>query len=223
MTASKPWDWAHADQSLWHEPSEDIYYYLHRWRVSGKTRMLDLGCGIGRHALLFAAHGFTVDALDLSQVGVETLQHLAQERGMTVRAQVGDALQLPYAYAAFDAVLAYHVISHTDSQGIVAIVSELLRVLAPGGEFFVTLCSKASPAYRQLGDPIIDENTTMKMQEPEIGVPHFCADMEIVRRLFSDFELVRLRHIQDFFKNTYGWHYFVHGRKPVVPQRPSSE
>ncbi|HOF88036.1 MAG TPA: class I SAM-dependent methyltransferase [Armatimonadota bacterium] len=213
MTSSKPWDWAHADQRLWQEPSEDVYYYLHRWRTSGKTRVLDLGCGIGRHALLFAAHGFDVDALDLSPVGVETVQRLARERGLAVRAQVGDALQLPYADAAFDAVLAYHVISHTDSQGIVTIVTELLRVLAPGGEFFVTLCSKASPAYRQVGDPIVDENTTLKMQDPEIGVPHYYTDTAGVRDLFQGCEIIRLRHVEDIFDTFTSYHYFVHGQK----------
>ena len=213
MTSSKPWDWAYVDQSFWHEPSEDVYYYLHRWRTSGKTRVLDLGCGVGRHALLFAAYGFDVDAFDLSPVGVETLQRLAQERRLAVHAQVGDAHQLPYADAAFDGILAYHVISHTDSQGIVAIVSEMLRVLAPDGEFFVTLCSKASPAYRQVGDPIVDENTTLKMQEPEIGVPHYYTDLAGVRQLFRASKIIRLRHVEEYIDNFTSYHYFMHGRK----------
>jgi len=175
-------------------------------------QVLDLGCGIGRYALLFAENGFAVDAFDLSPVGVEAVQHAAQERGLTLRTQVGDALQLPYADAAFDAVLAYHVISHTDSQGIKIIVAELLRVLAPGGEFFLTLCSKASPAYRQVGDPVIDENTTMKMQPPEVGVPHYYTDTDGVRRLFQACEIIRLRHVEDIFDTFTSYHYFVHGR-----------
>lgn len=214
MTASKAWNWARVNESIWHEPAADIYYYLDRWRASGKSRLLDLGCGLGRHALLFAASGFDVDAIDLSPSAVESLRRLAQERGLAVRAQVGDTHNLPYPDGAFDAVLAYHVISHTDSEGILAVVAEIKRVLAPGGEFFVTLCSKCSSAYRDSGYPVVDENTILKTQEPEAGIPHYHTDTAGVRRLFQDSEIINLRHIEDIFDTFSSYHYFVHGRTP---------
>jgi ubiquinone/menaquinone biosynthesis C-methylase UbiE len=50
--------------------------------------------------------------------------------------------ELPYKDESFDCILAYHVISHTDTQGIKRILKELNRVLRKSGEFFITLCSK---------------------------------------------------------------------------------
>jgi tellurite methyltransferase len=53
-------------------------------------RALDLACGAGRHALLLAARGFRVTAVDASRVGVELTRARARERGLEVDARVAD-------------------------------------------------------------------------------------------------------------------------------------
>lgn len=213
MVQSKEWNWAQVTDTFWREPSEDVYYYVNRWRRQGRRRFLDLGCGLGRHALLFAENGFDTDALDLSPDGIADLQQSARERGLTIGMTVGDILQLPYENATFDCLLAYHVISHTDSQGIVRVASEILRVLQPDGEFYVTIGSKNNPPYRLKQYPVFDENTLIKTDEPEVGIPHFYADADDVRRIFQRAELIRLRQIEDIYDGTSSWHYYLHGRK----------
>ena len=52
--------------------------------------VLDLGCGEGRNALYLAQHGFRVTAVDLSAAGIRKLQHHAQQRGLSVTAEVRD-------------------------------------------------------------------------------------------------------------------------------------
>ncbi|MEN2984151.1 MAG: methyltransferase domain-containing protein [Dictyoglomaceae bacterium] len=71
---SKGWDWNKVKEEIWDNPSEDIYYTLSRWKRLGKTRLLDLGCGKGRHALFFAKEGFEVYALDISESGINILK-----------------------------------------------------------------------------------------------------------------------------------------------------
>jgi len=61
--------------------------------------------------------------------------------------------------------------------------------------------------------PKIDENTIIKTEESEMNVPHYYSDLYDVRALLSDFEIVRIRHIEDIFDDTSSWHYFIHGRK----------
>ena len=51
---------------------------------------LDLACGLGRHALLLASHGWTVDALDSSAVAIARLREFAAQRDLNVRAAVQD-------------------------------------------------------------------------------------------------------------------------------------
>ncbi|HWS55398.1 MAG TPA: methyltransferase domain-containing protein [Pyrinomonadaceae bacterium] len=56
----------------------------------GERRALDLACGAGRHALLLAARGFRVTAVDASRVGVELMLERARRRGLDIDARVAD-------------------------------------------------------------------------------------------------------------------------------------
>jgi SAM-dependent methyltransferase len=213
MVKSKEWNWAEVTDNIWKEPSEDVYYYVNRWRKLGFIKFLDLGCGLGRHSILFSENGFDTYSLDLSQVGLDALSSKAEQLGLSITTTLGDINTLPYEDEMFDCLLAYHVISHTDTQGIKIIISEIKRVLKSGGEFFITLCSKNSPSYTKKDYPRLDEDTVVKTEEPEAGVPHFYSNLAGVKNILCDFEIVRVRHIEDIYEDTSGWHYFVHGRK----------
>lgn len=213
MIESKEWNWSAVTGDLWHTPSEDVYYYKDRWQNLGFKDFLDLGCGLGRHTLLFAKAGFRTEALDLSQEAVKQVTEKAQSHGLDVKAQVADINCLPYVAEAFDCLLAYHVISHTDTTGIRTIIGEMERVLKPGGECFFTLCSKNSPSFNKSTNIIVDANTRIKMEEPEVGIPHYYCELSDVKSLMASFELIRIRHIQDIFEDTSSWHYFIHARK----------
>ena len=51
---------------------------------------LDLACGAGRHALWLAEHGWTVTAVDSSQIAIEFLQEQCRARGVAVQSVVAD-------------------------------------------------------------------------------------------------------------------------------------
>jgi SAM-dependent methyltransferase len=54
------------------------------------SRILDMGCGRGRHALQLAGRGFSVTGVDLSPRSIETARELRDSRGLSVDFQVGD-------------------------------------------------------------------------------------------------------------------------------------
>jgi SAM-dependent methyltransferase len=108
-------------------------------------RLLDMGCGGGRHAFAAMRHGATVVALDYD---AGELKDVRAVRGAMVESGEipadapggevnGDALRLPFADATFDRVIASEVLEHlwADEQAI----SELVRVLRPGGRLAVTV------------------------------------------------------------------------------------
>lgn len=67
MAESKEWNWEVEQNSIWLDPCEESYYYCNKWQKEGMHSILDLGCGLGRHAILFAKEGFQVTAVDLSK------------------------------------------------------------------------------------------------------------------------------------------------------------
>ena len=61
-TAIEAWDkrWATAEgRADWLDPEPDVIALLPELKARGARTALDLGCGVGRHALLLAEHGLT--------------------------------------------------------------------------------------------------------------------------------------------------------------------
>jgi len=99
MIESKAWNWEIVkgrQQDRWLEPSMESYYLLHRWKGQGKEFFLDLGCGLGRHTILFAQHGFKTSAFDLSEEAIHRTEEYAKKEGLDVDFKIGDMLDLPY-------------------------------------------------------------------------------------------------------------------------------
>lgn len=213
MTESKAWNWKEETGSIWLKPSEDSYYIAERWKEKGYKDVLDFGCGLGRHSVFFAKHGFNVSAFDLSEEGVNHLEQWAENECFNIDTTVADMLCLPYEDSSFDCIFAYHVISHTDTVGMIKIKSEISRILKPGGEIYFTLCSKDTWSFKNAGYPKIDENTVVKTAEgPEKGIPHFYVDLKDILSLFDDYEIDRIRHTDDCYfsgNEQNSKHYFI--------------
>jgi SAM-dependent methyltransferase len=104
-----------------------------------------MGCGAGRHAFELYRRGAHVVAFDRDEkelAGVASMfaaMELAGEppRGATARAVVGDALALPFPDDTFDKVVAAEVLEHIPND--MAAMTELARVLRPGGQMAVTV------------------------------------------------------------------------------------
>jgi SAM-dependent methyltransferase len=100
------------------------------------TRVLDLGCGIGGPARYLAAtFGCKVTGVDLSPGFIDAAIYLTGRCGLSDRVtfQVGDALHLPFADAAFDTVFLQHVAMNVEDRP--ALYAEVRRILRLGGRF----------------------------------------------------------------------------------------
>ncbi|CAN5856208.1 class I SAM-dependent methyltransferase [soil metagenome] len=108
-------------------------------------RLLDLGCGAGRHAFEAYRRGARVVAVDRSAaelkdvVGLVAVMDAGGEAPRDARADAvnADAISLPFADSAFDRVIASEVLEHVGYDA--AALAELTRVLRPGGTIAVTV------------------------------------------------------------------------------------
>lgn len=213
---SKAWNWEKEEnKDFWINcPAEDSYYIAHKWKKEGKNRILDLGCGLGRHSVLFGKLGFDVTGLDLSEEAVEYTKQRMIKEGLNFNDVVGDMQDLPFEEATFDAIWSYMVISHTDTKGFKKILNEIKRVSKDNAGIFITLCSKETWSYKDAGYPKIDENSIIKTGEgPEKGIVHYYVDLDDILNFMSDdFEIVRIRHIDSCYfdgKKQNSKHYYI--------------
>ena len=108
-------------------------------------RLLDLGCGGGRHA--FEAHRRAAHTVAFDRNAGDTKDAAAMLAAMRLAGEApadalgtavnGDALRLPFADGAFDRVIAAEVLEHVPDDEAAA--AELARVLRPGGTLAVTV------------------------------------------------------------------------------------
>jgi len=193
VVESKPWEWEKVEEAYWLEPATEVQALLGRWKKAGHSRLLDLGCGLGRHTLLFARAGFSVTGLDLSESGLSRLRGLSEDEGLEVLAVQGDLCELPFQDGAFDCVLAYRSIYHGDSQGLERCLREARRVLAPGGELFANFLAKESEFYRNGEGASSDPCMRMKVEEGGVVLPHCYLAEDELRSFLADFEIRSLR------------------------------
>jgi SAM-dependent methyltransferase len=116
-----------------------------RLPITPGDRVLDLGCGFGRHAFEAYRRGGNVVAVDRSAEEVEQVSAMFRamraageaDPDLSARAVRADLLALPFPDAAFDVVIASEVLEHipADEQAI----AEIARVVRPGGRVAVTV------------------------------------------------------------------------------------
>jgi SAM-dependent methyltransferase len=108
-------------------------------------RVLDMGCGAGRHAFEMYRRGADVIALDQNADELSTVSEwfaaMREEGSVPAGAEAdvkqGDALNLPFPDGEFDRVVAAEVLEHIPDDE--AAIAELARVLRPGGTIAVTV------------------------------------------------------------------------------------
>ncbi len=108
-------------------------------------RVLDMGCGAGRHAFEMYRRGADVMAFDMDVEELENVRNLFTAMaeagevpdGASADVKEGDALQLPFADGEFDRIVCSEVLEHIGND--VQAITELVRVLRPGGTLAVSV------------------------------------------------------------------------------------
>jgi SAM-dependent methyltransferase len=178
-------------------------------------RLLEIGLGYGTLGQIIARRGCQYHGLDIAQGPVEMMRYrlalLGQEGGR--RVQQGSALDIPYPEGAFDYVYSIGCLHHTGD--LPKAVSEVFRVLAPGGKAVVMLYNQGS--FRKLAqlrarygwELLTRRGRSRSFGEAVRGrydsnsagnaAPHtdFVSRSDVRRRLFARFSSVRI-DVQNF-------------------------
>lgn len=193
-TAHRKWNetWQSEEgRRAWSQADPDVLECATNVLSAGGSHALDLGCGIGRHALALARMGFEVDALDGSEAGLGELARAAGREQLAIRTHHGMMTELPFADGGFDYLLAFNVIYHGDPEILAATLGEIRRVLRPGGTLQLTMLSRRNANYG-VGDEIAPDTFVVPEADDDKVHPHFYCNAAGLVALLGGFELLSL-------------------------------
>ncbi|MEX1008035.1 MAG: class I SAM-dependent methyltransferase [Acidimicrobiia bacterium] len=193
-TAHQAWDRRWADpttRASWNQPEPAVTELVPALVARGVRRVVDVGTGIGRHALVFARASFEVVAIDASPTGLAELRREADAQGLRIDTRLAPFTSLPIDDDSIDHVLAWNVLYHGDADVVRTAFSECRRVLHPGGTTQLTMLSKRHRAFGA-GREVRPDTFVDDQSAGDKSHPHFYVDATTLTAMLTDAHLEAL-------------------------------
>jgi SAM-dependent methyltransferase len=174
-------------------PHEDVEFLHEFFQQNQVEKILDLGCGDGRHLYCFGRLGYRMYGLDNAHTGLYLAKERLEQAGLNAELVCADMTAIPWHDEFFDAVIGIQVIYHNPIEGIRRTIVEIHRVLKTAGSLYVNVSTCKPPGPIRFRSGVEIEPGTMVMDEgPDKGVPHHFFTMPELLSEFSRFTLVDL-------------------------------
>jgi len=188
------------------KPQEDIPKIVKLFKEKGVKRILDLGCGSGRHTVYLAKRSFDVYGFDIANEGIKITKNWLKKENLKAHLKICDIYKkLPYKDNFFDAIMSVQTLHHGRIGEIRKLIKEMERILKPKGLIFVTVrralevkgwkknkivihrwkgWKKKKVKYKVIGSRIY-----VPIEGGEKGLIHFSFNKELIKREFKNFRV----------------------------------
>jgi ubiquinone/menaquinone biosynthesis C-methylase UbiE len=100
------------------------------------SRILEIGCGNGKHLSSFFNKGFELFAMDVSPSAIILAKDRVNLSKAKVHFSVGDAAKLEFRDGFFDCAFMFHILAHLSEEDRPRAIREAFRVLKKGGRLY---------------------------------------------------------------------------------------
>ncbi len=202
------------EKTVWKQPHEWLVEHLTcQEKQTDYPRVLDLGCGMGRHLVFLEDQGYDTFGMDISSNGLIYSRKWLKEKGHTPRLAMADMTVLPYASSCFNIIVSMYVIHHNTLAGLRRTIQEMRRLLVPGG--LILLAIPSTRGYRHGKGHLIEPGTVIPDIGQDSGIPHHYCDLAEIAREFADYIIREIK--LDEAVNDDGYlssHWFIRAEKP---------
>jgi len=188
------------------KPHEDILKIVKLFKKKRAKRILDLGCGSGRHIVYLSKNRFEVYGIDIASKGIKITKDWLKKEKLRANLKIGNIYKkLPYPSNFFDAIISIQVLHHNRIENIRKLIKEIERILKPRGLIFV-IVSKRKPIKDIPKEDLwkvkfIAPRTYVPLSHNEKGLIHYWFTRNLLRKEFKSFK------IYDIWVDSKGGHY----------------
>lgn len=188
-------------------PSEIVVQYIFRnFKRDGKTKILDLGCGAGRHVFFMANENIDTYGIDISKEGVEYTKEVLEDLKLKGTIVEGTISNLPYRNNYFDGLISCGVLYYCTIDEIKKSIKEIYRVLKDDGKALIVV--RTVEDYRCGNGEEIEKNTFIINEKEETkcafnenGLTMHFFTKEEIKQLFKEFKCVTIDKIEETHHN----------------------
>jgi 2-polyprenyl-3-methyl-5-hydroxy-6-metoxy-1,4-benzoquinol methylase len=201
MTES-PWEryWSSdANRDWWKKPAPEVVELAKAYTPATHPKVLDMGCGVGRHALMFAAQGYEVTATDESPSAIGAVKEETERLGLSLETVMCEMSKQPFDPGSFDLVLAYNVIYHGRRSDFADAISHVANLLRPQGIFYFTAPTRKDAKYG-CGTQV-EEHAYESPNSVTPGDLHYFPDQADFEELLSGFNVLKLGTDEGHWEN----------------------
>ena len=178
--------------NIFHKPQEDMENVIAYMKKENVNKVLDLGCGSGRHIILLAKEGFNIYGMDISKEGINLTKKNLKELGLKANLKFSSCYKkFQFIDNFFDAVISTQVIHHNYIEKIRYCISEIERVLKKDGIIFITVAAKKN-MIGATKSKLVKPRTYISIDGDEAGLPHYLYNKILMKKDFKNFKILNL-------------------------------
>lgn len=196
----KQWDKIFKQQGkVFTKPQEDMPRIAKLFKKKDVKKVLDLGCGSGRHTVYLVKNGFGVYGIDIAPEGIKMTKDWLRRKNLKANLKIGSVYKkLPYPNDFFDAAISTQALHHNKIKKIRKLIKEVERILKPKGLIFVTVSKKRSKEEipkskgRMWKIKFIAPRTFIPLSHDEKGLIHYWFNKRLLRKEFKNFRIYNI-------------------------------
>ncbi|MFX1329439.1 MAG: class I SAM-dependent methyltransferase [Promethearchaeota archaeon] len=176
------------------EPHPEMERITKIFQERGVRRILDLGCGTGRHLIFLSKKGFEVYGMDASSKALEIAREWLNEENLELNLILNRIEhKFPYEDSFFDAIISIQVIHHNLMKDITFTVNEISRILKPKGIIYITFPKlEGTSRLEEWELKEIEKGTYIPQAGKEKGLPHHFFTIDEIHQVFNSYNLLEI-------------------------------
>ena len=191
--------WLNLHSNKKHQPlyPHEIFVTFTFKNFTRSSKILDLGCGGGRHVKFLAENGFETYGCDYSENGIKITNELLKENNLKADLKVASVDKLPYDDNFFDGLICFGVLYYNDKDTIEKSAKEIYRILKNDAKALIVVRTLNDYRYKDSikkdkYSVIIKETNPKRSAYAENDMNMYFFDENEVNRIFSIFKNIEI-------------------------------